>query len=71
MGAVTDRTREHLSSADVAVIHARRLLLDALDNVAAGKAPLGVEPPADFLHVVPTDVVIPPAGADDHVGSSR
>jgi phthalate 4,5-dioxygenase oxygenase subunit len=71
MGAITDRTREHLSSADVAVIHARRVLLDALNNVAAGKQPLGVEPPADFLDVVPTDVVIPPSGADDRVSSSR
>jgi hypothetical protein len=53
------------------VIQARRVLLDVLDNVAAGKPPLGVEPPADFLDVVPTDVVIPPSGADDRVGSSR
>jgi phthalate 4,5-dioxygenase oxygenase subunit len=71
MGAITDRTREHLSSADVAVIHARRLLLDALDNLATGRQPLGEKPPADFLHVVPTDVVIPPTGADDHVGAPR
>jgi nitrite reductase/ring-hydroxylating ferredoxin subunit len=71
MGAITDRTREHLSSADVAVIHARRVLLEALDNVATGNHPLGGEPPADFLDVVPTDVVVPPPAADERVGSSR
>ncbi len=69
MGAITDRTREHLSSADVAVIHARRVLLEALENVAAGGQPLGAARRDDFLDVVPTDVVIPPSGAPDRVGS--
>ena len=36
MGPIVDRTKEHLSSSDVAIIHARRVLLEALDNVAAG-----------------------------------
>lgn len=71
MGAITDRTREHLSSADVAVIRARRVLLDALDNVVAGTQPLGAEAPADLIQVVPTDVVIPPSGTEDPVISSR
>jgi nitrite reductase/ring-hydroxylating ferredoxin subunit len=71
MGPVTNRTREHLSSADVAVIHARRLLLDALDNVAAGMRPLRSEPPVDLLHVIPTDVVIPPSSAEERVGSPQ
>ena len=58
MGEIADRTRaERLSSADVAIIHARRLLLDALDNIERGERPLGVDPPTDLQHVVPTDEV--------------
>jgi hypothetical protein len=30
VGPIADRTKEHLSSSDVAIIHARRLTLDAL-----------------------------------------
>src|SRR4029453_11976087 len=36
MGPIVDRTKEHLSTADVAVIQARRLLLQALDDMEAG-----------------------------------
>ena len=61
MGPIADRTRERLSSADVAIIHARRLLLDALDNLERGERPLGVEPPTDLQYVVPTDEVFPPS----------
>jgi phthalate 4,5-dioxygenase oxygenase subunit len=60
MGPIVDRTKEHLSSSDVAIIHARRVLLDALDNVAAGRPPVGARVPADHLDVVPTDVVVAP-----------
>jgi phthalate 4,5-dioxygenase oxygenase subunit len=63
MGPIVDRTRERLSSADVAVVHARRLLLDALEHVERGEHPLGVTPPTDLVHVVPTDEVVPPPGA--------
>lgn len=59
-GVIFDRTREHLSSSDVAIIHARRVLLDALDNVEAGRAPVGAGPAVDHLDVVPTNVVLPP-----------
>ena len=38
MGPIVDRTKEHLSTADVAVIQARRLLLGALDDMHAGIA---------------------------------
>jgi phenylpropionate dioxygenase-like ring-hydroxylating dioxygenase large terminal subunit len=41
MGPILDRTKEHLSSSDVAVAHARRMLLDALDAVADGALPPG------------------------------
>jgi hypothetical protein len=41
MGPIVDRSKEHLSSSDVAVAHARRMLLDALAAVDAGKLPPG------------------------------
>jgi phenylpropionate dioxygenase-like ring-hydroxylating dioxygenase large terminal subunit len=61
MGPIVDRTKEHLSSSDVAIIHARRMLLQALDRVAAGSTPMRGAPPTDHLDVIPTDVVIPPS----------
>ena len=39
MGPIVDRTRDHLSSSDVAVVQARRLLLQALEDDAAGRTP--------------------------------
>jgi len=41
MGPILDRTKEHLSSSDVAVAQARRMLLDALTAVGAGELPPG------------------------------
>ncbi|MGO8864305.1 MAG: Rieske 2Fe-2S domain-containing protein [Acidimicrobiales bacterium] len=41
MGAVVDRTMEHLSSSDVAVAHLRRMLLDSLAAARAGELPPG------------------------------
>ena len=41
MGPILDRTREHLCSGDVAVAHARRMLLDALSAAEAGELPPG------------------------------
>ena len=65
MGPIVDRTKEHLSSSDVAIIHARRVLLAALDRVAAGQPPIGDAPPVDHLDVIPTDEVIPPEQPKD------
>jgi phenylpropionate dioxygenase-like ring-hydroxylating dioxygenase large terminal subunit len=42
----TDRTRERLGTADVAIIAARRLLLEATRDVARGKPPRGSDPAA-------------------------
>lgn len=41
MGPILDRTKENLSSGDVAVAQARRMLLDALRAAEAGKLPPG------------------------------
>ena len=44
MGPVVDRTREHLGTTDRAVIVLRRALLEAMDDVLAGKTPRGTDP---------------------------
>jgi hypothetical protein len=41
MGPILDRSEEHLSSSDVAVATARRLLLDAVSGAEAGVLPPG------------------------------
>jgi len=41
MGAIYDRTKEHLGSADTAIIQMRRLMLKACEDVAEGRDPLG------------------------------
>jgi hypothetical protein len=41
MGQICDRTGEHLGSADTAIIQMRRLLLDAIRDVAEGRDPVG------------------------------
>jgi hypothetical protein len=61
MGPIADRTREHLSSSDVAIIHARRLLLRALDRVADGHLPFGDERVDDHRDLTPVDVIELPA----------
>lgn len=42
MGAIQDRTREHLGTSDVAIMANRRILLKAIDDVEAGKLPPGM-----------------------------
>jgi phthalate 4,5-dioxygenase len=43
MGPIVDRTREHLGSADTAVIHVRRLLLSLIEDLEAGREPYAAE----------------------------
>ena len=38
-GAILDRTREHLSTTDIPLVKARRMLLDGIKAIQAGKAP--------------------------------
>ena len=42
MGPIQDRTREHLGTSDKAIMANRRTLLQAIDDVAAGKMPPGL-----------------------------
>ena len=41
MGPIYDRTKEHLGSADTAIIQMRRLLLQAVRDVEEGRDPAG------------------------------
>jgi phenylpropionate dioxygenase-like ring-hydroxylating dioxygenase large terminal subunit len=41
MGAIYDRTLEHLGSSDTAIIQMRRLLLQAVEDVREGRDPVG------------------------------
>lgn len=60
MGPIVDRTKEHLSSGDVAILHARRALLRALENVAEGRPPVGDALPEDLRDAHPVDRILPP-----------
>jgi nitrite reductase/ring-hydroxylating ferredoxin subunit len=64
MGPIVDRTREHLSSSDVAIIHARRALLEAVERVQQGQHPLRQGAPPTLLHCVPTDVTFAAGDSD-------
>ena len=57
MGAVVDRSREHLGPADKAIIQARRLLLQATRTVEAGGTPPGVD--STYYALRPAEAVLP------------
>jgi phthalate 4,5-dioxygenase oxygenase subunit len=57
MGAIVDRSREHLGPADRAIIQARRLLLEAVRTVADGGTPRGVEP--SYTELTAAEAVLP------------
>lgn len=43
-GAILDRTKENLIPADIAIVRARRMLLENLQRVGAGLDPVGIAP---------------------------
>lgn len=51
MGPTVDRTKENLSSSDIAIAHTRRLILDAISRYGAGRLPPGSAVGADGVHV--------------------
>jgi phthalate 4,5-dioxygenase len=61
MGAIVDRSREHLGPADRAVIQARKLLLETVRAVAEGGTPRGIEP--SYAKLEAAEAVLP-NGAD-------
>jgi phthalate 4,5-dioxygenase len=58
MGPICDRSKEHLGTTDKAIITARQLLLEACDDVAAGKTPRGTDP-TTYRAVRPYDDYVP------------
>jgi len=59
MGAIVDRTKENLSSSDVAVAHTRRLVLDTIAAYEAGRLPTGsARSPGGVRIPQPFDAVI-------------
>jgi hypothetical protein len=64
MGAIQDRTREHLGSTDKVIVAHRRMLLDAIESVRAGGAAPGVADAALAAQMCGPDTVdgIAPAG---------
>lgn len=63
MGSIVDRTRDQLSSSDVAIVHTRRMLLEALEDMAAGRTPRGAGDGLDFRDVIPLNVLVPAPGS--------
>jgi len=58
MGAICDRSREHLGTTDRAIITARQLLFEALEAAATNATPCGADP-ASFRDLRPVDLMIP------------
>ncbi len=58
MGAIVDRSLETLSRSDMAIVHARRLLLQATRTVADGGDPLGTGP--SYYNVRAIERLLPP-----------
>jgi phenylpropionate dioxygenase-like ring-hydroxylating dioxygenase large terminal subunit len=65
MGAIQDRTREHLGTSDKVIMANRRLLLQAIDTVAKGGTPPGVADAALHARISGPDTVGGIAPADD------
>jgi phthalate 4,5-dioxygenase len=65
MGAIQDRTREHLGTSDKVIMANRRMLLKAIESVQAGGGAPGVADPALAAQMIGPDTVdgIAPAGA--------
>jgi phthalate 4,5-dioxygenase len=61
-GRIQNRTKEHLATSDVAIAAARRLMLKAIDDVTAGREPIGVVRDTvqnRFAELLSFDVVAP------------
>jgi len=57
MGSIYDRTKEHLGTSDLAIIAARRMLLQSARDVMAGHDPIG--PFEDASRARPAEMVLP------------
>lgn len=70
MGAIYDRTKEHLGTSDVPVIRMRRLMLDAVRRFTEhGDAPLGLAEPIPYERLRAEERIIPRATSWHVVGA--
>ncbi|HXP94613.1 MAG TPA: hypothetical protein VN905_14160 [Candidatus Binatia bacterium] len=60
MGAILDRSKEHLAQSDRVIIAFRQLLLEAIEAVEHGELPRGVDP-SSYRNVRGGDLIIPSA----------
>jgi phthalate 4,5-dioxygenase len=61
MGPIVDRTKENLSSSDVAIAHTRRLILDSIASYQSGQLPPGSARHPERIHIPqPFDTTITP-----------
>jgi phenylpropionate dioxygenase-like ring-hydroxylating dioxygenase large terminal subunit len=51
MGPIADRSEEFLGTSDAVIVRARRLLLEALRDHAAGKLPFGLDQALDYSRI--------------------
>jgi phthalate 4,5-dioxygenase oxygenase subunit len=59
MGAIVDRSREHLGMSDIAIIRMRRRMLANLAALEAGGTPLGTDPAIRYDRIASEQRVIP------------
>ena len=59
MEPIVDRSREHLGSSDIAVLHMRRVLLNCLKEFAAGKEPSGLDSSFPYERIDSDSVSVP------------
>ncbi|NDA48526.1 MAG: hypothetical protein EBY21_14885 [Alphaproteobacteria bacterium] len=57
MGPIYDRTKEHLVPADLAIVRARRILLDNVRRVQNGEDPIALD--IDYSRLASFDGILP------------
>ncbi len=56
---VVDRTKEHLGTADIAIIRARRCMINAVRGFMAGGEPLGLDPSIQYRRIRSEEKLVP------------
>lgn len=59
MGAISNRTMEHLGQSDVAIIRMRRRMAESLKLFQAGETPLGLDASTDYTQIHSAQGIIP------------
>ena len=59
MGAIVDRSQEHLGTSDIAIIRMRRRMLENIRRVIDGETPIGLDVHVDYEHLRSEQRVLP------------